>query len=114
MADDDLSPEVSRTIDYERHGHSYSQFRRTDPRIAARIVSALEEARTVVNVGAGTGSYEPGDRYVLAVEPSQAMRAQRRRIGLPRSLVARRPFHSTTILSTRPWRSSRCTTGVTP
>jgi SAM-dependent methyltransferase len=51
--------------------------RRTEPRIAARIWAALGDARTVLNVGAGTGSYEPPDRHVLAVEPSALMRSQR-------------------------------------
>src|SRR6202049_3853037 len=51
--------------------------RRADPRIPARIHAALGEARTVLNVGAGAGSYEPEDRWVLAVEPSATMRAQR-------------------------------------
>src|SRR5439155_9834268 len=51
--------------------------RRPDPRIAAPIHAALGEARTVLNVGAGAGSYEPSDRWVLAVEPSATMRAQR-------------------------------------
>lgn len=64
-------------VDYERHGRTYSRFRRADPRIAARIHAALGDARTVLNVGAGTGSYEPADRWVLAVEPSPTMRAQR-------------------------------------
>ncbi len=64
-------------VDYERHGRSYAQHRRADPRIAARIHSALGDARTVLNVGAGAGSYEPDDRWVLAVEPSATMRAQR-------------------------------------
>jgi hypothetical protein len=64
-------------IDYERHGRTYSRHRRADPRIAARIHAALGDARTVLNVGAGTGSYEPDDRWVLAVEPSAVMRAQR-------------------------------------
>lgn len=64
-------------VDYERHGRTYAQHRRADPRIAARIHSALGDARTVLNVGAGAGSYEPGDRWVLAVEPSATMRAQR-------------------------------------
>jgi SAM-dependent methyltransferase len=63
--------------DYERHGRGYALMRRTDPRIAARVHAALRDARTVVNVGAGTGSYEPEDRWVLAVEPSATMRAQR-------------------------------------
>jgi SAM-dependent methyltransferase len=64
-------------VDYERHGRTYAQHRRADPRIADRIRAALGDARTVVNVGAGTGSYEPSDRWVLAVEPSATMRAQR-------------------------------------
>jgi SAM-dependent methyltransferase len=51
--------------------------RRADPHIAARLHDALGGAKTVVNVGAGAGSYEPNDRYVVAVEPSPAMRAQR-------------------------------------
>jgi len=68
---------VSARVDYEAHGRTYAQHRRGDPRIAARIHAALGDARTVVNVGAGTGSYEPADRWVLAVEPSRAMRAQR-------------------------------------
>jgi len=64
-------------VDYEQHGRTYAQFRREDPRIAARIHAALGDARTVLNVGAGAGSYEPHDRWVLAVEPSETMRAQR-------------------------------------
>jgi SAM-dependent methyltransferase len=51
--------------------------RREDPRLAARIRAALGDAHTVVNVGAGAGSYEPGDLEVTAVEPSAVMRAQR-------------------------------------
>ncbi len=66
-----------RPVDYERHGRTYARHRRADPRIAARIHAALGEARTVINVGAGAGSYEPEDRWVLAVEPSATMRAQR-------------------------------------
>jgi len=68
--------------DYERHGHGYTAFRQPDPRIAAQVHRALGPARTVLNVGAGAGSYEPEGRYVLAVEPSAVMRAQR-----PRSLA---------------------------
>jgi SAM-dependent methyltransferase len=62
---------------YDTIGVTYTVTRRTDPRIAAQIWSALGDARTVLNVGAGTGSYEPPDREVLAVEPSTVMRAQR-------------------------------------
>ena len=64
-------------FDYEQHGAGYASVRRADPRIAARVQTALESSRTVLNVGAGAGSYEPADRYVLAVEPSATMRAQR-------------------------------------
>ena len=62
---------------YDTIGRSYSRTRGTDPRIAARIWEALGDARTVVNVGAGTGNYEPADREVTAVEPSSVMIAQR-------------------------------------
>lgn len=62
---------------YARVAPAYARQRRPDPRIAAAIERALGDARTVVNVGAGTGSYEPSDRSVLAVEPSPEMRAQR-------------------------------------
>lgn len=66
-------------FDYERHGAGYTRRRQPDPRIAARIHAALGPARTVLNIGAGAGSYEPEDRYVVAVEPSAVMRAQRPR-----------------------------------
>ena len=62
---------------YDTIGARYTATRRTDPRIAARIWAALGDARTVLNVGAGTGSYEPSGRDVTAVEPSALMRAQR-------------------------------------
>jgi SAM-dependent methyltransferase len=62
---------------YDTIGGTYTVTRRTEPRIAAQIWAALGDARTVLNVGAGTGSYEPPDRYVLAVEPSALMRSQR-------------------------------------
>ena len=62
---------------YETIGFDYARFRRPDPRISAQINRALGSARTVVNVGAGTGSYEPTDRLVTAVEPSSVMIHQR-------------------------------------
>jgi SAM-dependent methyltransferase len=62
---------------YDRIGGRYAGGRRPDRRIAARIEQALGAAASVVNVGAGTGSYEPGDRRVVAVEPSPVMAAQR-------------------------------------
>src|SRR6185312_2655278 len=64
-------------FDYDAHGQGYARQRRADPRIAALVHAALGPARTVLNVGAGAGSYEPEDRHVIAIEPSPAMRAQR-------------------------------------
>jgi len=75
-------------------GPGYTHFRQPDPRIATTIHAALGNARTVLNVGAGAGSYEPTDRDVTAVEPSAAMRAQRP-AHLPRAVdavAARLPF----------------------
>jgi SAM-dependent methyltransferase len=68
---------------YDRIGGSYRATRRQDPRIAALIRDALGDARSVVNVGAGAGAYEPADREVLAVEPSRTMIAQRPRRSAP-------------------------------
>jgi SAM-dependent methyltransferase len=62
---------------YDTIGATYTVTRRTEPRIAEQFWAALGDARTVLNVGAGTGSYEPADRDVIAVEPSAVMRAQR-------------------------------------
>lgn len=62
---------------YDRIGVGYSEIRRPEPRLAAQITEALGDARSVLNVGAGTGSYEPSDRQVVAVEPSAEMIAQR-------------------------------------
>jgi SAM-dependent methyltransferase len=64
-------------VDYDRHGVGYARQRLADPRFAERIKAALGDARTVLNVGAGAGSYEPRDRWVLGVEPSATMRGQR-------------------------------------
>lgn len=63
--------------DYGSIGLEYARYRRPEPRIAELIERALGDARSVVNIGAGAGSYEPGDRDVKAVEPSASMRAQR-------------------------------------
>lgn len=62
---------------YDTIGIDYAQLRKPDPRIAAQIERALGAARTVLNVGAGTGSYEPADRDVVALEPSAEMISQR-------------------------------------
>ena len=81
-AEDQLAlDERARTLSsdqlFDTIGRTYAATRPTEPRIAARIWAALGDARTVVNVGAGTGAYEPPDRVVTAVEPSAVMRAQR-------------------------------------
>jgi SAM-dependent methyltransferase len=65
------------TAKYDSIGINYAQLRKPDPRIAAAIRAALGQAQTVLNVGAGTGSYEPVDRQVTAVEPSREMIWQR-------------------------------------
>lgn len=62
---------------YDRMGLGYGAVRRPDARIAAQIEAALGDARSVLNVGAGTGSYEPDEREVTAVEPSRTMIEQR-------------------------------------
>lgn len=63
---------------YDTIGLNYAELRKPDPRIARVIESALGSAKTVLNVGAGTGSYEPADRSVTAVEPSGEMIRKRR------------------------------------
>jgi SAM-dependent methyltransferase len=80
---------------YDRIGASYHETRRQDPRIAASITDALGDARSVLNVGAGTGAYEPTDRDVLAVEPSETMIAQRPRRSAPviRARAESLPLH---------------------
>jgi SAM-dependent methyltransferase len=62
---------------YDRIGAGYGHVRREDPAVVARIHEALGDAQSVVNVGAGAGSYEPRDRHVIAIEPSDVMAAQR-------------------------------------
>jgi SAM-dependent methyltransferase len=62
---------------YDRMGVAYSEVRRADPRFEAAIWEALGDAKRVLNIGAGAGSYEPRDREVIAVEPSPVMIAQR-------------------------------------
>lgn len=74
-------------VDYGSIGSGYAHYRRPDPRIAQCVADALDGARTVVNVGAGSGSYESAAPAVTAVEPSASMRAQRA-AGLPRAVNA--------------------------
>ncbi|MGH2903250.1 MAG: class I SAM-dependent methyltransferase [Solirubrobacteraceae bacterium] len=68
---------------YDRIGIGYSDVRRADPRIETAIREALGDAQSVLNIGAGAGSYEPTDREVIAIEPSPAMIAQRPADGAP-------------------------------
>src|SRR5262245_38570550 len=63
---------------YDAIGQGYTELRQPDPRIADRLCAALGDAKSVLNVGPGAGSYEPIDRSVVAVEPSVVMLAQRR------------------------------------
>jgi SAM-dependent methyltransferase len=63
---------------YDIIGVNYSDLRKPDPRIAAMIERALGSAKSVLNVGAGAGSYEPAGRQVTAIEPSMEMIRQRR------------------------------------
>lgn len=79
---------------YDQIGTSYARFRRPDPRIAEQVSRALGGARTVLNVGAGAGSYEPSGCRVVAVEPSEVMLAQRSATAAPaiRAVAEALPF----------------------
>lgn len=97
---------------YDSIGVNYAELRRPEPRIAKAIENALGEARMVLNVGAGTGSYEPLDRELVAVEPSQEM-IRKRDVSAPAAVQAiaqRLPFKdsafdaSMAILSVHHWR----------
>ncbi len=85
-------PQASHPRVYDRIGVGYSRKRVPDPRIASRIHAALGDARTVCNLGAGAGSYEPGDRDVSAVEPSPAMISQRAAGNTVRAVAEKLPF----------------------
>lgn len=91
---------------YDAIGHGYATRRREDPRIMARIEAALGDAETVVNVGAGTGSYEPKDAIVYPVEPSQVMASQRpaKRPAI-RGVATALPFHDQSVDAASPRRS---------
>lgn len=85
---------ISSRERYDRIGREYARQRREDPVFKARILEALGPAQSVLNVGAGSGNYEPDDRYVVAVEPSAVMAAQRSS-GRPavRAKAQHLPFH---------------------
>jgi SAM-dependent methyltransferase len=74
---------VSAAAHYDTIGRGYTRTRRPDPRIERQVWSALGDATSVVNVGAGAGSYEPRDRFVVAVDPSDVMLAQRESAAAP-------------------------------
>jgi hypothetical protein len=97
---------------YDTIGVAYSDLRCPDPRIAAAIHAHLEGAASVLNVGAGAGSYEPTHLKVTAVEPSAEMIQQRPEgdaVGV-QAAAEDLPFEDSPL--TRPWRSSRFTIGV--
>jgi SAM-dependent methyltransferase len=75
-ASGELNANVTQPL-YDTIGTGYANLRRADPRIAAAIAGALGDAQSVINIGAGAGSYEPPGRTILAVEPSERMVAQR-------------------------------------
>lgn len=85
---------IRAVSDYDVIGRTYAAHRRPDPRIARSVDAALGDAETVINVGAGAGSYEPTDRRVVAVEPSGVMIAQRPAGSAPavRAAAERLPF----------------------
>lgn len=100
---------------YDRIGHGYSATRREDPELRARIHAALGTAHSVVNVGAGAGSYEPSDRYLIAIEPSDIMASQRPpdRVPAVRASAGRLPLRDQSvdaamaILSLHHWDAER-------
>ncbi len=79
---------------YDLLGTSYTATRREDPELAGQIHTVLGDGRTLLNVGAGAGAYEPHDRTVVAVEPSPVMIAQRPADAAPAVLATaeRLPF----------------------
>ena len=68
-------------FDYDHQNHNYAEVRRPDKRIGQLIANSLAECNTILNIGAGAGSYEPEDKYVVAVEPSAKMREKRLFLG---------------------------------
>jgi SAM-dependent methyltransferase len=91
---DDVTESIVR---YDEIGRNYATARHADPRISALIGEALDDSSSVVNVGAGTGSYEPSDRRVVAVEPSNVMISQRRSaVPVIQAIAERLPFRDGT------------------
>ena len=97
---------------YDRIGNSYSLGRRTEPRIARKIWQFLDDADSILNIGAGTGSYEPQSSSLVAIEPSLTMIRQRgpQSAAVIQSVAEQIPFaedsfsHTMTIVSMHHWR----------
>jgi SAM-dependent methyltransferase len=106
-----MHPTAANQPIYDAIGHDYATHRQEDPSLFQEILNALAGAQTIVNVGAGAGSYEPRDRTVLAVEPSEVMARQRRAGSLPaiRATADHIPLHdgsvdaAMTVLSLHHW-----------
>lgn len=79
---------------YDTIGRLYSNQRQPDPRLAERLDACIGNDTTVLNVGAGTGSYEPGRSGVFAAEPSAVMLSQRNASAAPavRAVAEALPF----------------------
>lgn len=75
-------------FDYDKKQHNYANIRQADARIMSYVEDALRGTKTVLNVGAGTGSYEPRNKYVVAVEPSEKMRQSRLGLGRNPAIAA--------------------------
>ena len=75
-------------FNYDERVVAYSGHRKTDPSIAAYIYNALDSAKNVLNVGAGSGSYEPDDRFIVSIEPSSSMRRQRLEMNRRPAIIA--------------------------
>ena len=99
-------------IRYQRIGAGYARHRREDPAVYARILAALGGAQSVVNVGAGAGSYEPRDRRVLALEPSRVMVGQRAAGSAPAVLASADALPLPITASTPRSRCCRCIIGM--
>ena len=98
---------------YDRIGIQYATKRQTDPRLAKQIHAKLVNAKNIVNIGAGTGSYEPADAELIAVEPSLKMISQRSAAAHPvvQASAEALPFtdrqftHALTVLSMHHWKN---------
>jgi SAM-dependent methyltransferase len=64
-------------FNYDELGHNYSNIRQEEPSILKIISEELMDCKTIINIGAGAGSYEPANKYIIALEPSMEMRKQR-------------------------------------